>query len=390
MATNTASPSLPSLPDTELQAAVSALIERQVAEGRQIGLQVCVMQGGEVVADAVAGVMGPDDPRPVQPDTLFLSFSVTKGVASLALHQLADAGMVDLDAPVVQYWPEFGRHGKDRLTVAQAASHQAGLHAMPDPVTLEHLTDWEAALRRMEDGVPAYEPGTATGYHAVTFAWIMGGIVAGAGGGHLGERIRTHIAEPLGIADEMYVGIPDVDAVRSRLATLAIVPAGEGAPIPPEHDFFKAMPQPMWVHFNGDAVRHACIPSANGHFTARALARMYSALAGDGSVDGVRMLSAEATAAASSLVVTDEVDRVLMAPIAKGVGFFHGGEPGGVPGLMGPRRTAFGHPGAGGPVGFADPELGLAIGITSNKMQYPLPGEGPTLEICLLIRSMVH
>ena len=376
------------MPDTAVNAAVSALIARQVADGHQIGVQVCAYQWGTVVVDAVAGTMGPGDPRPVQPDSLFCSFSVTKGVASLALHQLVDAGRIDVDAPVVAYWPAFGRHGKDRMTVAQAMSHQGGLHAMPEPFVPEHITDWDAGIRRMEDAVPAWEPGTATGYHAVTFGWIVGGIVAGAGGGHIGDLIRTAIAEPLGVSDEMFVGVPDPGAptVRDRLATLAITAAGDGLPIPPDHDFYKAMPAAMWPYFNTAPFRHACLPSGNGHFSARALAKMYAALALDGSLDGVRLLSSGAVTEASTRIETAEMDRVLMTPLNKGVGFMHGG-PSELPGPMGPRITAFGHPGAGGPVAFADPEFGLSIAITSNKMQFPAPGTGPTLDICQLIRA---
>jgi len=383
------SPFASTTPDTELQHELEKAVAAQLAAGQQIGIQVCVHHDGRVVADLAAGRRGPNDPRPVERDSLFLSFSVTKGPAALALHQLADAGALDVDAPVAAVWPAFARHGKDRLTVAQAASHQGGLHAMPKPTMLGHLIDWEGGLRRMEDGVPAWEPGTATGYHAVTYAWVMGGIVAGAGGGHLGERIRTHIAEPLGVADELMVGIADLEAVRDRLTTIDIVPAGEGAPIPEDHFFFEAMPKGMWPYFNGDLVRRACLPSANGHFSARALARVYGALAQGGAIDGVRILSEAGTAEASRRIMTEELDRVLMAPIVKGIGFFHGGDPTGVPGLMGPRRTAFGHPGAGGPVAFADPEVGLAVAITSNKMQFPLPGEGPNLELCQLIRRVL-
>src|SRR5439155_22533665 len=110
------------------------------------GVQVCAYKDGQVVVDTVAGQMGPDDTRPIQPDSLVLAFSVTKGVGALALHILADRGLIDVDAPVTKYWPAFAPHGKERVTVAQALSHQAGLHAMPSPFKVEHLTDWEAGI----------------------------------------------------------------------------------------------------------------------------------------------------------------------------------------------------------------------------------------------------
>ncbi len=370
--------------DTAANRAVSELIEKQVADGRQIGVQVCVYKNGEMVVDAWAGTMGPDDPRPVQADSLFCAFSVTKGVASTLVHMLADRGVIDYDAPVVKYWPSFGQHGKDRLTVAQAMSHQAGLHAMPSPFAPEHITDWDAGIKRMEEGVPAYEPGTGTGYHAVTFGWIVGGIVQGATGKHIKELMRTEIGEALGVADGLYCGIPA--GVEGRLTTLEVHGTGEGAPLPPDHDMFKAMPPPMWPYFNTMPFREACLPSGNGHYTARALARMYAALAGDGSIDGVRLMSPERLTHIQRRM-TNDVDRVLMAPISKGIGFFFGGEANGIHGAMGPRTTGFGHPGAGGAVAFADPEVGLGVAVMINKMQAALPGEGTTLEITDLIRS---
>jgi CubicO group peptidase (beta-lactamase class C family) len=364
---------------------IGELIRQQVAEGRQIGLQVCVYHEGRVVVDDCAGQMGPADARPVEPNTLFCCFSSTKGVAALAVHMLADRGMLDYDAPVAKYWPAFGQHGKDRVTVAQAMSHQAGLHAMPEPFAVEHLTDFAAGMRRMEQGVPAYEPGTATGYHAVTFAWVAGGIVLGASGRHIKDFVRDEIARPLGVEDEFHIGIPR-EMPDERLATLEIVPAGEGLDLAPDSDFYKAMPKEQWPHFNSRPVREACLPSGNGHFSARALARMYAALAGDGSIDGVRLVSADRIPHMQRLM-TSEPDRVILAPINKGIGFFFGGETGGVHGPMGRRSTAFGHPGAGGSVGFCDPEASLAVGLTINKMQYPAPGTGTTLEICDAIRA---
>jgi CubicO group peptidase (beta-lactamase class C family) len=372
---------------TTMESAVSAnvqqLIERQVAARQQIGVQVCAYKDGQRVVETCAGRMGLEDPRPVQPDSLFLSFSTTKGVAATALHILADRGLIDYDAPVAEYWPAFAQHGKERLTVAQAVSHQGGLHAMPAPFAVEHITDWDAGIRHIEAGVPAWEPGTATGYHAVTFSWILGGIIQGATGRHIKDVISEEIARPLGVTDEMFVGIPE--DVGERLATLEIVAAGEGLDLPEDGDFYQAMPKAMWAHFNDMAVRRACVPAGNGHFTARALAKMYAALAGDGSIGGVRLVSPERIRHMQRLMTAD-VDRVLGMPVPKGIGYFFGGEADGTHGATGPRTTAFGHAGAGGSVAFADPEAGLAVAVTVNKMAYPLPGEGTTLEICDLIR----
>ncbi len=364
--------------------AVQSLIDRQVEDGRQLGVQVSAFKDGNAVVEAVAGQMGPDDPRPVRPDTLFLSFSMTKGVSALALHQLADRGELDYEAPVAKYWPAFAKNGKGAITVAQAMSHQIGLHAMPEPFAPEHITDWDAGIKRMEEARPAYPPGTNTGYHAVTYGWIVGGIVQGVTGRHIRDVIREEIAKPLGIADEMYVGIDD--GLEARLSTLQLIRFGDGLGLAPDHDFYKAMPADMWPHFNSMPMRKACLPSGNGHFTARALARMYAALAGDGSVDGVRLVS-RARIPIMNHILTEAPDIVTLAPMKKGIGFMMGGDTDGVPGAMGPRRTAYGHGGAGSSIAFADPEVGLSIAVTLNKMQTPLPGEGTTFEICELIRK---
>jgi CubicO group peptidase (beta-lactamase class C family) len=372
-----------------VNASVQQLIEQQVAQGRQIGVQVCAYRDGDLVVDAWAGQMGPDDPRPVQPDTLFSSFSTTKGVAATALHILADRGIVDYDAPVAKYWPEFAANGKEKITVAQAMSHQSGLHYLPRPLTADFVCDWEGGLRYIARGKPAWEPGTATGYHALTFAWVVGGIVQYASGRHIKDVIQEEIARPLGVEGEMYVGIPD--GVEDRLATLKTIESAENTPFPfpPDHDWFKAMPPDTDFTFNDMRIRQACLPSANGHFTARALARMYGALANEGEVDGVRLVSPERVGQMQR-TITAEPDRVLMIPIRKGIGYFMGGPIrtplGEYVGATGPRETAFGHAGAGGSLAFADPDVGLSFAMTLNKMQPAMQGEGPAADLANLIR----
>lgn len=371
---------------------VQALIDTQVAEGRQIGVQVAAYLGGEPFVDVVAGRMGPGDERPMERDSLSCVFSATKGIAALAIHQLADRGLLDYDEPVSTYWPAFAQHGKERATVTQAVSHQVGLHAMPEPFRIEHITDWQAGLRRMEEGVPAWAPGTDCGYHAVTFGWLVGGIVYGVTGRHVQDFIRDEIAEPLGIADELYVGIPDDPEVVARCTTLEIHPAGEGLPIPDEAPFYQAMPKAMWPHFNDLEVRRACLPSGNGHFSARAIARVYAALANGGHLDGAHLVTPERIEHMRTKT-WDGPDRVLVVPVKRGIGFWLGGlgpnlEGDLVAGPMGPKETTFGHAGAGGAMGFADPESGLAVGVAVNKMAYPLPGEGTTQEICDLLREL--
>lgn len=379
--------------ETALNTKVHELLLDQIARGTQIGTQVAAYQNGELIVDAYAGEMGPEDSRPVQADTLFSSFSTTKGVAATALHILADRGLIEYEQPVTKYWKDFGRNGKEKLTVAQAMSHQGGLHAMP-PTTEECLAllNWENGLRYIEEGVPGWEPGTATGYHAVTYGWVAGGIIQHATGRHISDVIAEDIAAPLGIGDQMFVGIPD--GVEERLASLKTQdpPTAEEAAkspmaqLPKDHDFFKAMPAHMGYNFNSMEVRKACLPAANGHFSARGLARMYGALANGGEIDGVRLVSKERIPLMSTIQV-ETPDRVLMMPMRKSIGYFNGGNMMGFKTANGPRTTTFGHAGAGGSIAFADPEVRLSIAVTINRMMNSMQGEGPALEICELIRN---
>jgi CubicO group peptidase (beta-lactamase class C family) len=360
---------------------VKSLIESQISDGRQIGVQVCAYQYGEKIVDTWAGSMGPNDNRLVQGDSLFCGMSTTKGVAATALHILADRGIVEYDALVTKYWPEFGKHGKDKITVAQAMSHQTGVYKQPTDDDFD-LSNWEAGLRHIEEAVPRFTPGTNTAYQALTFSWIAGGIIQKASGRHVKDVIREEIAKPLGLEDEMYLGIPD--GVENRLTVLDIWdPEDWGIPL--DSELFEAIPNTRegWEPINSMRIRKACLPSTNGHFTAHALARMYGALANSGEIDGIRLISAERIAHMQRMI-TDRVDIVGGIPVRRGIGFILGSPTT----IFGPRESSFGFSGAGGSTGFADPEVGLSIGVTLNKMERAMSrSENRTLQICDLIRN---
>ena len=375
-----------------LNAKVQGVLEAAVADDRHRGLQAAAYRHGALIVDACAGTLGPGDDRPVQPDSLFSSYSTTKGVAAAALHLLADRGLLQYDVPVAKYWPAFAANGKADVTVAQAMSHQAGLHTTPRPPR-PFVLDWQQGVDYIAALAPAWEPGTATGYHAVTYGWIVGGIVENASGRHISDVIEHELARPLGIAGELYVGIPD--GVEHRLTTLEEpepLPPGTPDPVaalPPDHDYFKAMGVVPSLDFNELAIRRACLPSANGHFTARALARLYGALANGGEIDGVRLVSKERIAEMQR-VQTELPDRVLFGlKIPKAIGFWAGGlwSPRGLPSFMGARRTAFGHPGRGGSAAWADPDAGLSVAVTVNKLQPTIFGGGIAFDIGGLIRE---
>ena len=378
--------------DAALNDKVQALLQDQIARGTQLGTQVAAYRHGQQLVHTWAGLADIRDTRPVDAKTLFSSFSTTKGVAACAVHILADRGLLEYDAPVAKYWPEFAQNGKAKITVAQAMSHQAGLHRVPRPLTVDFATDWEAGLRWIEELAPAYEPGTKTGYHAVSYAWLAGGIVTKVSGKHIRDFVIEDIARPLGVDGEIYIGIPD-DFDERHLSRLRA--AGGGGPraglaatptLAEDHPMFDAMPPDSEVNYNDIRIRRASLAGSNGHFTANGLAKMYGALANCGEVEGVHLVSA-ARIPSMQKILTTAKDEVTAMPMRKGIGFMMGGLTDGVHGPTGPRETAFGHAGNGGSIAFADPELGLSIAVTLNLMQPGGSPNSPALEICDLIRT---
>ncbi|MFJ7203752.1 serine hydrolase domain-containing protein [Streptomyces sp. NPDC098789] len=335
---------------------VSALLDRLVESGAEAGagLQVAAYAGGELIVDACAGVPGPD--------ALIHSFSVGKGFTATLVHVLAERGLIDYDTPVSHYWPEFGARGKGRATVRQALTHAIGVPQLPAGITAAELCDWDTMCALVASLEPLWEPGSASGYHGWTFGWILGETVRRITGLTPGEALRTYVAEPLGVADELYFGIP-------RDALGRTVPLVEGnwaqwlASLPPTAPFvhFVAPDPGVWTTAelaNQHAYLLADLPAC-GTTTARAAARMYAALLGE--VDGVRLLSPERVELAARVAVEGK-DRMLLARHAKGLGYFLG-----LPAMAG-ETTSFGHHGSGGSIAFADRARGLSFALTRTRL----------------------
>lgn len=366
----------------DANAKVQALLEELVAGGEELGLQAAAYRNGELVIDAVAGVADRASGKPVDGDTLFTVFSVSKGVTATAIHLLAERGNLDYDAPVASYWPEFAQNGKAAVTVRDVLTHRAGVPHLPAGVSPEMLCDWEGMCTGIAALSPLWEPGTGTGYHAYSFGWILGEVLRRIDGRPISQFVQAEICAPLGIQD-IYMGIPN--AVEDRVATLENAPRPEGMPQPAADALiFQAIPPQVGTTgqvFNRADVRRAAIPAAGGIMTARALARHYAALVSV--VDGVRLLSPERVATATTLQ-TEDTDLVINAPTRKGLGYFLGGPVS----PMGGRVSAFGHPGAGGSIGFADPEFGLGVGITKNMLRVsPDPTQAAAFRIGARIRE---
>src|ERR687893_47014 len=261
----------------ELQQQVQQAINELVKSGAERGLQVSVYQHGEQIVDAVAGVADPSSGRHVTTDTLFFSYSIGKGVAATVVHVLAERGALDYDTRIVELWPEFGAHGKDRATVRHALSQSVGVPGLPPGLTVEDLTDWEKMCAIIADSEPWWEPGTKIGYHAITWGYIVGEIIRRASGKPIPQALREEVAAPLGVTNELFFAVPAAE--RSRVARLEDAPGGEEmfGELPEDSPILKLGPNLSAADANRAEVLGANI-LAGGTVTARAVARMYAAL----------------------------------------------------------------------------------------------------------------
>ncbi|MHB8576548.1 MAG: serine hydrolase domain-containing protein [Dehalococcoidia bacterium] len=372
------------MPDLRATARVQALLDQLIAEDGEAGLQVASYLNGELLIDAWAGVADAASGRPVAGDTLFTSFSTTKGVVATAIHMLAERGTLDYDAPVATYWPEYAQNGKGATTLRHVLTHREGVPQVPDGVTPEMLADWDEICRRVAALTPIWEPGTHTGYHAYVYGWILGEVARRADGRPIERFITDEITGPLGI-DDWYLGMPD--EVEPRMATLITAPLPPGMPaLSRDALLFRAIPLDIFpaAHvYNRRDVRRAVIPAGGGIMSARGIARHYAALAEGGSLNGVRLLSPERLKLATALQ-DESQDEVLGRPIPRALGYWLGdaNSP------MSARRSAFGHPGAGGSIAFADPKYHLAVGFTKNLLRNVIdPADDPGLRVCNEVRA---
>ncbi len=330
------------------------LLDDLVASGREQGVQVAACLDGELIVDAWAGTAGPE--------TLFPVFSVSKGIGATVVHILVDRGLLGYDVRVAELWPAFGRHGKEVITVGQVLEHSAGVPFFPAGLTPDEIADEKLVAGLIAEQPLAWEPGTQTGYHSLTFGYLVDHIVRGVTGQTLSEAVHALIAQPLGIADELFVVPPssfadrlaDVDdsafdtsvfgetfqRVVGGLAIGSIVPRRT---TPPGRSWSMAAPLPF-----------------GATMTARAGARLYGVLA----AGGEPLLSAETLAAATRIRRRD-VDAVVGVPVLKSYGYSHGDE------VTGGRPEAFGFGGLGGSEAYADPTTRLSFAFTHNRLTPP-------------------
>ena len=355
-----------------------------------VGAAFCLHVGGVPVVDVWAGAADADTGRPWEEDTLQLVFSTTKGATAMCALLLAERGQLDLDAPVAEYWPEFAAEGKERIPVRWLLSHRAGLPVAATTPPLDECLRWDPVIAALAASPPVWEPGTAHGYHALTYGWLVGEVVRRVSGRSLGTFFADEIAGPLGL--DFWIGLPR--AHHRRVSRLLAMRMGvedpsvfESSGLPPEVlAVIKAFSDPSSLSmralllsgafadddvWNDPAVHAAEVPAANGITTARSLSRLYAACVGE--VDGMRVLSPDTVKQASS-TESEGVDRVLLMPSRFGLGFM-------LPSPFSPvgGPSSFGHYGAGGSLGYADPDAGIGYGYVMNKMTANLGGDPRTL-----------
>jgi CubicO group peptidase (beta-lactamase class C family) len=334
---------------------------------------------GESVIDAWSGVVDLESRRLVTPNSLFTVYSVSKGIASTAIHLLADRNLLAYDDPIANYWPEFAVNGKSGITIRQMLTHTAGLMRIPEEVRVSDLPNWGRMCDLMAQEEPLGEPGESFSYHAVTFGWVIGGLVERIDGRPFNSFVREEFVDTLGL-DALLFG-----ASRGELLRIATLYQDPSPDAPPDRPIPRAGP-PEFLSaetMNLPAIRKSCIPSHGMITNARSLARFYASLVGSG-VDGRRTLSHDRVAETSAAQL--EFSASPDAPPARmGLGYGLGG----VNSPMGQRAATFGHGGFGGSYGFADHEQCLAVGITKNYLAARPAQESPSLEIARAIRDVL-
>ncbi|SEG98176.1 CubicO group peptidase, beta-lactamase class C family [Nonomuraea solani] len=348
---------------SDLQKQVQEAADRLVESGEERGLQVAAYREGVQIVDVVAGVADPGTGRPVTSDTPFYNFSIGKGATATVAHLLAERGLFGYDTPVAELWPEFARHGKQGVTVRHVLSHTAGVPGVPLDTTPEDVCDWGKMVAALEDAELWWEPGTKVGYHAYTFGFLVGEIVRRVTGKPISQVLLEEVTTPLGVADELYFGMPEKE--HARLARLEDAPADMSAfgEMPADLPMFRAAPMTLMPNAelgNRPDYLSADIP-AGGKTSARAIARMYAALLGE--VDGTRLISAERLREVTA-VASSGMDEVFGMPSTWGLGFGIGDPASSTE----PSPTTFGMAGAGGSSAWADTATGTTFALTKNRL----------------------
>jgi CubicO group peptidase (beta-lactamase class C family) len=360
---------------------VRAAFAENFEQRGEVGAAFALYKDGEKVVDLWGGVADQETGRAWEQDTLQLVFSTTKGATAACAMLLVERGSLDLDAPVAEYWPEFKAEGKDNIPVRWLLSHRAGLPAVDASLSHAELFAWDPIIDALAAQKPYWEPGTKHGYHALTYGYLVGEVIRRISGKSVGQFFADEVAGPLGA--EFFIGLPASQEARvSKLITFELGMSDDQRDamkdmdlnaFPPEvRDLIAAFMDPNSLSmralnlvdpaldFNDPALHAAEIPAGNGICTARGLARFYAGLIGE--VDGVRVLKPE-TVDLARTEQSSGPDEILKKFTRFGLGFMLDG-----PDIPYFGEGSFGHDGAGGSMGFADPDSAIAFGYVMNKM----------------------
>ena len=356
----------------KLKERLEPLFEENFRERGELGAAISIWQRGRPVLDLYGGFRDARRQVPWTADTLVLFWSATKGLGSACLLHVLQERKITLDRRVCEFWPEFAQAGKGEITLAQLLSHQAGLAALDQRID---VLDYEGVVAALATQAPLWDPGTAHGYHARTFGFLLDELVRRLTGKTLGRYWHETIAEPYAL--DIWIGLPECE--NSRTATIYAAKAG-GTPKPAQFYADLATPgtlvrktftSPAGLHavsgMNAPAVRAVPNVSFGGIGTATSLAKFYALLANGGEIDGDCLFTPE-TIAKMSTPLSSGIDRVFQIPNAFSAGFMMD-PPDVSPRIFGESPGAFGHPGAGGSHAFADPENGIAFAYVMNQME---------------------
>jgi len=334
-----------------------------------------VWRHGKPIVELHGGFRDAKREQPWTADTIVLFWSATKGLGSACLLHALQEHAISLEHAVAEFWPEFAQAGKSAITIGQLLSHQAGLSALDEPVD---VLDYPAVIAALEKQTPLWPPGTAHGYHARTFGFLVDELTRRITGHRVGEYWRTTFGEPLEL--DIWIGLPEAE--HKRAATIYAAKAGgEQKPAEFYRDLVtpgtlvrKTFTSPAGLHsiaaMNTAENRAANIVSFSGIGSASSLAKFYGMLANDGVLEGRRYFSSE-TIALMTTTLTSGIDRILQIPTAFSAGFMKD-SPDAPRRIFGPSPSAFGHPGAGGSNAFADPENGISFAYVMNQMEQSL------------------
>lgn len=337
----------------------------------ELGAGFAAVRAGEVLVDIWGGWADRERTRRWARETIAPVYSTTKGVSAIVMAWLADKGMLSYEDAVASLWPAFGAHGKDKLTIAQALAHQAGVPGFINPIDPDLWLDPPACAAAIAALEPMWPPGTASGYHPLTWGYIVGEIAMRAADRSLGAILREQICAPHGI--DFQIGTPESEHARAAEVKKPSRVADFGEITPPRRAAFFT---PWAAAKRGSSQwRQIEIPSANGHATALGVARLYEVYATGGEISGERLLSPGAFA---QLVAPRFRGDDLVLPFNID---WRSGVIGNSNGFYGPNAEAIGHSGAGGSCGFGDPKAGVAAGYVMNKHSHHLMGDPRSLRL---------